>query len=142
MLIIKIVEVKEQWFLKLCKIDYSFGQPVKESYQSRFIRQVGDDGHRISEKQEAYKNSNGIQKATHQRILDDRGVKLIKQRNKNTGEQEEHNIFRGMNEIDLDNFNREYNDYRQKVGFKRNYQMLNDIRNNRLNAGNNNGNNR
>ena len=75
-------------------------------------------------------------------MLDDRGAKLIKQRNKNTGEQEEHNIFRGMNEGDLDNFNREYNDYRQKVGFKRNYQMLNDIRNNRLNAGNNNGNNR
>ena len=50
MLIIKIVEVKQQWFLKLNKIDYSSGQPVKESNQSRFIRQVGDDGHRISEK--------------------------------------------------------------------------------------------
>ena len=47
-----------------------------------------------------------------------------------------------MKEGDLDNFNREYNDYRQKVGFKSNYQMLNDIRNNRLNAGNNNENNR
>ena len=100
------------------KVDYSSGQPVKESYQSRAIRQVGDDGHRISEKQEAYKNSNGIQKATHQRILDDRGVKLIKQRNKNTSEQEEHNIFRGMNEIDLDNFNREYNDYSRKLDLK------------------------
>ena len=53
------------------KIDYSSGQPVKESYQSRAIRQVGDDGHRISEKQEAYKNSNGIQKAAHQRMLDE-----------------------------------------------------------------------
>ncbi len=73
-------------------------------------------------------------------MLDDRGAKLIKQRNKNIGEQEEHNIFRGMN--DLDNFNREYNDYRQKVGFERNYQMLNDIRNNRLNVGNNYVNNR
>ena len=51
-------------------------------------------------------------------------------------------FFRGINERDLDNFNREYNDYRQKVGFKSNYQMLNDIRNNRLNAGNNNENNR
>ena len=51
-------------------------------------------------------------------------------------------FFRGINERDLDNFNREYNDYRQKLGFERNYQMLNDIRNNRLNAGNNNENNR
>ena len=51
-------------------------------------------------------------------------------------------FYRGINERDLDNFNREYNDYRQKFGFERNYQMLNDIRNNRLNAGNNNENNR
>jgi len=125
------------------KVDYSSGQPVKESYQSRAIRQVGDDGHRISEKQEAYKNSNGIQKAAHQRLLDDRGAKLIKQRNKNTGEQEEHNIFRGMNEGDLENFNREYNDYRQKVGFEKNYQLLNNMRNNmqRIGAGNNQNNN-
>jgi hypothetical protein len=73
-------------------------------------------------------------------MLDDRGAKLIKQRNKNTGEQEEHNIFRGMNEGDLDNFNREYNDYRQKVGFERNYEMLNNMRrggNRRLGNGNN-----
>ena len=92
MLIIKIVEVKQQWFLKLYKIDYSFGQPVKQSYQSRAINKLVMMVKNFWE-QEDYKNSNGIQKATHQRILDDRGVKLIKQRNKNTGEQEEHNIF-------------------------------------------------
>ena len=129
----------------ISKIDYSSGQPVKESYQSRSIRQIGDDGHRISEKQEAYKNSNGIQKAAHQRMLDNKGAKLIKQRNKNTGEQEEHNIYKGMNDGDLENFNREYNDYRQKVGFERNYAMFNNMRgggNRRLGNGNygNNGN--
>ena len=124
----------------ISKIDYSSGQPIQESYQSRAIRQIGEDGHKISEKQEAYKNSNGIQKAAHQRLLDNRGAKLIKQRNKNTGEQEEHNIYRGMNEEDLDNFNKEYNDYRQKVGFERNYEMLNNMGrggNRRLGNGNN-----
>ena len=126
----------------ISKVDYSSGQPVQESYQSRSIRQIGEDGHKISEKQEAYKNSNGIQKAAHQRLLDNRGAKLIKQRNKNTGEQEEHNIFRGMNEEDLDNFNKEYNDYRQKVGFEKNYQLMNNMRgnNNRIGNGYNNGN--
>ena len=126
----------------ISKIDYSSGQPIQESYQSRAIRQIGEDGHKISEKQEAYKNSNGIQKAAHQRLLDNRGAKLIKQRNKNTGEQEEHNIFRGMNEEDLDNFNKEYNDYRQKVGFEKNYQLMNNMRgnNNRIGNGYNNGN--
>ena len=126
----------------ISKIDYSSGQPMQESYQSRAIRQIGEDGHKISEKQEAYKNSNGIQKAAHQRLLDNRGAKLIKQRNKNTGEQEEHNIFRGMNEEDLDNFNKEYNDYRQKVGFEKNYQLMNNMRGNNYRIGNgyNNGN--
>ena len=126
----------------ISKIDYSSGQPIQESYQSRAIRQIGEDGHKISEKQEAYKNSNGIQKAAHQRLLDNRGAKLIKQRNKNTGEQEEHNIYRGMNEEDLDNFNKEYNDYRQKVGFEKNYQLMNNMRgnNNRIGNGYNNGN--
>ena len=126
----------------ISKIDYSSGQPIQESYQSRSIRQIGEDGHKISEKQEAYKNSNGIQKAAHQRLLDNRGAKLIKQRNKNTGEQEEHNIYRGMNEEDLDNFNKEYNDYRQKVGFEKNYQLMNNMRGNNYRLGNgfNNGN--
>ena len=126
----------------ISKIDYSSGQPIQESYQSRAIRQIGEDGHKISEKQEAYKNSNGIQKAAHQRLLDNRGAKLIKQRNKNTGEQEEHNIYRGMNEEDLDNFNKEYNDYRQKVGFEKNYQLMNNMRGNNYRLGNgfNNGN--
>ena len=40
MLIIKIVEVKQQWFLKLYKIDYSFGQAVKQSNQSRAINKL------------------------------------------------------------------------------------------------------
>ena len=124
----------------ISKIDYSSGQPVKESYQSRSIKQIGDHGHRISEKQEAYKNSNGIQKAAHQRMLDNKGAKLIKQRNKNTGEQEEHNIYKGINDDEIENFNREYNDYRQKVGFERNYEMLNNMGrggNRRLGNGNN-----
>ena len=83
-----------------------------------------------------------IVKNSHQRLLDNRGAKLIKQRNKNTGEQEEHNIFRGMNEEDLDNFNKEYNDYRQKVGFEKNYQLMNNMRGNNYRLGNgfNNGN--
>ena len=66
----------------LSKIDYSGGQPKEESYQSQAIKQFGEGGHSISERQEAYKNSmTGIQKAAHQRLLDDKGTKLIKQRN-------------------------------------------------------------
>ena len=107
------------------KIDYRDGQPHQECYQSQSINQI-KDGHKISEKQEAYKNSRtGVQKAAHQRILDDKGTKQIRQRNVNTGVQEEHNIFKGMREDELDNFNETYNDYRNKVGFQNNYKYLN-----------------
>ena len=110
------------------KVDYRDGQPHQECYQSQSINQIGQDGHKISEKQEAYKNSRtGVQKAAHQRLLDDRGMKQIRQRNINTGAQEEHNIFKGMREDDLDNFNQNYNDYRNKIGFQKNYKYLNAL---------------
>ena len=110
------------------KVDYRDGQPHQECYQSQSINQIGQDGHKISEKQEAYKNSRtGVQKAAHQRILDDRGMKQIRQRNINTGAQEEHNIFKGMKEDEMDNFNQNYNDYRNKIGFQNNYKYLNAL---------------
>jgi len=34
-------------------------------------------------------------------------------------------MYRGMGEEDLRNFNSDYNDFRQKSNFERNYQMLN-----------------
>ena len=110
------------------KVDYRDGQPHQECYQSQSINQIGQDGHKISEKQEAYKNSRtGVQKAAHQRILDDKGMKQIRQRNVNTGTQEEHNIFKGMREDEMDNFNQNYNDYRSKIGFQKNYKYLNSL---------------
>ena len=110
------------------KVDYRDGQPHQECYQSQSINQIGQDGHKISEKQEAYKNSRtGVQKAAHQRVLDDKGMKQIRQRNIITGAQEEHNIFKGIQEQELDNFNRNYNDYRNKIGFQKNYKYLNAL---------------
>ncbi len=110
------------------KIDYSSGQPKEESYQSQAIKQFGEGGHSISERQEAYKNTmTGVQKAAHQRLLDDRGTKLIKQRNINTGEQSEHNILKGIQESEVSGFNKEYNDYRDQVHFQDNYKYLNSL---------------
>lgn len=109
------------------KVDYRDGKPHQECYQSQSINQFDKEGHKISERQEAYKNSNGVQKAAHQRILDDKGTKQIRERNINTGFQEEHNIFKGMKEDELENFNQYYNDYRQKVGFQNNYKYLNAL---------------
>lgn len=63
-------------------------------------------------------------------MLDDKGTKQIRQRNINTGFQEEHNIYKGIKEDELDNFNKNYNEYRNKVGFQNNYKYLNALSNN------------
>ena len=107
------------------RIDYTDGEPHEECYQSQSINQI-KDGHKISEKQEAYKNTKtGVQKAAHQRILDDKGTKQIRKKNTITGDQEEHNIYKGIKEEELDQFNENYNNYRSKVGFRNYYKYLN-----------------
>lgn len=116
------------------RVDYSGGQPHEEKYQSQSINMMGKDGRKISEKQEAYKNTKiGIEKAAHQRLLDDRGVKQIRQRNINSGDKEEHNIYRGMQEADMQRFNDEFNSYKQQTNFQENYKYLNQMQIPRVN---------
>jgi len=104
------------------------GQPHKETYHTQSISQTDKNGKRIKEKQQAYQNSKtGIQKAAHERMLDDRGHKVVKARNRNTGEDYEHTLYKGMKEDELDNFNNDYSDYRQKVNFDNNYKVLQNI---------------
>jgi len=111
------------------KVDYTGGVPKEETYQTQAIKQFGGpEGHSISEKQEAYKNTmTGVQKASHQRLLDNRGTKTIKERNINTGEQSEHNLIQGMTEGEVNDFNNQFNDYRQRVNFQDNYRYLNGM---------------
>ena len=105
------------------------GQPEKETYQTQSINQLGEDGHRIQEKQEAYKNFlSGIEKAAHQRIFDNKRHKYIKERNRKTGEHKEHNLYKGMNEEEINDFNNKYNDYREKVDFQRNYELFGNMK--------------
>jgi hypothetical protein len=75
------------------------GQPEKETYTAQTVRQTDKDGKRIQESQQAYKNTGtGIEKASHERLLNDRGHKIVKQRNRQQGEELEHNFFKGMGE--------------------------------------------
>ena len=103
------------------------GKPHHECYESQSIKQTDKEGHDISEKNELYKNSNGIQKASHQCMLDNKGKKIIKQKNLNNGECNEKKLFKGLSENDLEKFDNEYNQYKEKVGFKNNYKVLNQM---------------
>ena len=100
------------------------GQPHQECYQSQSIEQA-QNGHNISEAREAYKNSDGIMKSAYQRELDKKGARFIKEKNTKTGQHNQHKILKGIKENEIDNFNKEYNNYSKKCGFKNNYKALN-----------------
>ncbi len=75
------------------------GKPHEETYHQQSIKQIGKDGRKIQEKQEAYKNSkSGIEKASHQKMLDSKGHKITRERNRLTGDENEHNMYKGFNE--------------------------------------------
>lgn len=77
------------------------GKPHKEEFSSQSIKQTDKQGKKIQESQNAYQNSSTkVQKAAFERLLNDKGHKFVKERNLNSGEEIEHNIYKGMNEGD------------------------------------------
>jgi len=60
---------------------------------------VGDHGRQISELQQAYSNSsNGIDKMSLERQMQDQGRKVVKERNRFNGEERSTTLFRGIDE--------------------------------------------
>ena len=105
------------------------GEIEKEYYKSQSIKLLSDDGHLIKEKQEAYKNClNGNEKVSFLRMLDGKGHKIIKERNRKTGEKNEKNLFKNINENELNDFNLNYNLYRNKIQFQKFYDLIKDIK--------------
>ena len=100
------------------------GQPRQECYQAQSIKQM-NEGHNISEAREAYKNSDGVMKSAYQRGLDEKGARFIKEKNTKTGKHSEHKVLKGIKENEIEGFNKEYNAYSNKCGFKKNYKALN-----------------
>ena len=100
------------------------GQPHQECYQSQSIKQM-NEGHNISEAREAYKNSDGVMKSAYQRGLDEKGARFIKEKNTKTGKHAQHKVLKGIKENEIEGFNKEYNAYSKKCGFKKNYKALN-----------------
>ena len=93
------------------------GQSHKECYQSQLMQQK-KDGHEISEAQENYKNSNGVMKSAHQKILDKQGERIIKEKNGKNGKIKQHKIFKDLKENQSQEFNNKFEDYSNQSGFK------------------------
>ncbi len=102
------------------------GKEHEEKYKSESIKQM-NNGRNISECKESYKNSDGVCKTSLQRGLDKKGQKVIREKNIKTGENKEHKIYKGMKENEINIFDKEYNDYSEKIGFKKNYQNLRSL---------------
>jgi hypothetical protein len=104
------------------------GKPLTQIYQNQKINQIDKDGHSIEEKHEVYKNTeNGIEKAATERKLDGKGRKIIKERNLKTKELKENNLFKGIDEKDVDEWENSYENYKKNSNFKKNYKYLNNF---------------
>ena len=99
------------------------GKPNEECYQSQTVKQT-KNGHDIAETKEAYKNSNGVQKTAYQRDLDGKTARFIKENNVKTGKKNQKRVVKGIEENKIKDFNKEYNDYCKKCGFRKNFHNL------------------
>eukprot|EP00411_Alexandrium_monilatum_P002932 CAMPEP_0175189752 /NCGR_PEP_ID=MMETSP0093-20121207/4088_1 /TAXON_ID=311494 /ORGANISM="Alexandrium monilatum, Strain CCMP3105" /LENGTH=294 /DNA_ID=CAMNT_0016482553 /DNA_START=1 /DNA_END=885 /DNA_ORIENTATION=+ len=82
------------------------GQVHTEHYSSSA---VGDHGRRISEVQQAYRNSTtGVDKMSLERQMLDQGRKMVKERNRHSGEERTTDLFRGIEAEEADDFERRW----------------------------------
>ena len=111
---------------KYTKIEYENGKPINEElYQSESVKHKDKKGHNITEKKEKYKNvKTGIEKVSHQKLLDGKGTKTIKKINLNNGDKEEHNIYKGIKENNVKDFNKKYNSFKEKVKLDEMFQKV------------------
>ena len=102
------------------------GKPNKECYQSQSIKQI-NNGHNISETKEAYKNSDGVEKSAYQRGLDDKTARFIKEKNIKTGKKDQHKVIKGIEENEIKDFNKKYDEFSKKCGFRKFFHNLDNF---------------
>ena len=102
------------------------GKPNEESYQSQSIKKI-NNGHNISETKEAYKNSDGVEKTAYQRGLDDKTTRFIKERNTKTGKKDQRKVIKGIEENGIKDFNKEYDEFSKKCGFRKIFHNLDNF---------------
>ena len=112
------------YYSKVYTCSYNNLNGKEESYSSQTIQQ-SNNGHNIAETKENYKNSDGVCKSAYQRDLDDKTTRFIKEKNIKTGEHNQKKVVKGLEENEIDDFNKAYNDYCKKCGFKKNFHRLN-----------------
>jgi hypothetical protein len=111
-------ENKNLYYSKIYTCSYNNINGKEESYTSQSIKQLNNE-HDISEAKENYKNSDGIYKSAYQRGLDGKITRFIKEKDNKTGKHNEKKIIKGLKENEINDFNKKYNEYCKKCGFKK-----------------------
>ena len=112
------------YYSKVYTCSYNNLNGKEESYSSQTIKQ-SNNGHNIAETKENYKNSDGVCKSAYQRDLDNKTTRFIKEKNIKTGEHNQKKVVKGLEENEINDFNKAYNDYCKKCGFKKNFHRIN-----------------
>jgi hypothetical protein len=79
------------------------------------------NGQTISQKQQAYKNSDGVKRMAEERMLNDKGHKIMKEK-KVGGEIEHSNHYYNMNEDEADRFGQNWKSTNNEMKFLENHQ--------------------
>lgn len=88
-----------QSYVSTVKDDGSGRGPQKELYENKKAGFIDQSGQKLEESQSRYKNSlTGVQKAAHERMLNDKGIKKMKEMNANTGEELEDATYENLDE--------------------------------------------
>jgi hypothetical protein len=111
------------------KINYDKdGNPIKEVLQTKVFH-ANDKGQKIIEKEKRYINDKlGEEKISKEKILGDKAVKVVTVKSKNKPEETRTYLKGGLQDNQLDEFNREYdrvkNEIRQQQINQQQYRQL------------------
>lgn len=91
-------------------------EPIREVFKSESYKTVDSNGRKIAESKSAYENTaKRIQKAAHEKHLDDKAYKIVKEKELISGEEIESNYFKGLSENELNQFNSEFGIFKEQV---------------------------
>ncbi|CDW71639.1 UNKNOWN [Stylonychia lemnae] len=115
-----------QSYVSQTKFDNN-GRPIQEKYQNRVAGALGN-GNRIIERQQMYDNGGtGLQKISHERMLNDQGRKIVKERVND--QMNSYDYFKNITEDQTPEFDHKWEDTSKKLGF------ITSTSNNRLGYG-------
>ncbi len=104
------------------------GRPQKQEYSSQSINQIAKDGTKISESRHAFADSEqGVKKASHQRMINDQGHKIVKVKDYKRNEDKEEHYYKGFEESNANDFHNRFNEISKKSNFDKNYKLMESL---------------